>query len=253
MIKKERHERILDMLNIDGVITVKDMMKELNISDMTARRDLDELAEAGFLTRIHGGAQRLYKDEEPHEKTHIEKKVLQTKEKKLIAQKANSIIKDGETIFIGPGTTLEHLAVELKTRNIRVITNSLPVFLILNKSKTVDLLLIGGEYREITGAFVGSMATTNLKTLRFSKAFVSANAVSDNTIATYSDVEGEIQQLALDNSVEKILLVDSTKFNRYDFFNFYTLEQIDTIITDNQISQDQLNEFGQQTTIIQAN
>ena len=253
MIKKERHERILDMLNIEGVITVKDMMKELNISDMTARRDLDALAEAGFLTRIHGGAQRLYKDEEPHEKTHIEKKVLQTKEKKLIAQKANSIIKDGETIFIGPGTTLERLAVELKTRNIRVITNSLPVFLILNKSKTVDLLLIGGEYREITGAFVGSMATTNLKALRFSKAFVSANAVSDNAIATYSDVEGEIQQLALDNAVEKILLVDSTKFNRYDFFNFYTLEQIDTIITDNQISQDQLNEFGRLTTIIQAN
>lgn len=107
---------------------------------------------------------------------------------------------------------------------------------------------------EITGAFVGSMATTNLKTLRFSKAFVSANAVSDNAIATYSDVEiREIQQLALDNVVEKILLVDSTKFNRYDFFNFYTLEQIDTIITDNQISQDQLNEFGQLTTIIQAN
>ena len=116
MIKKERHERILDMLNIEGVITIKDMMKELNISDMTARRDLDALAKAGFLTRIHGGAQRLYKDEEPHEKTHIEKKVLQTKEKKLIAQKANSIIKDGETVFIGPGTTLEHLAVELKTQ-----------------------------------------------------------------------------------------------------------------------------------------
>jgi DeoR family lactose phosphotransferase system repressor len=253
MLKKERLVRITQMVNQKGIISINEIMEQLEISDMTARRDLDALAEAGFLTRIHGGAQRLYKDEEPHEKTHIEKKVLQTKEKKLIAQKANSIIKDGETIFIGPGTTLEHLAVELKTRNIRVITNSLPVFLILNKSKTVDLLLIGGEYREITGAFVGSMATTNLKTLRFSKAFVSANAVSDNAIATYSDVEGEIQQLALDNAVEKILLVDSTKFNRYDFFNFYTLEQIDTIITDNQISQDQLNEFGQLTTIIQAN
>ena len=253
MLKKERLVRITQMVNQKGIISINEIMEQLEVSDMTARRDLDALAKAGFLTRIHGGAQRLYKDEEPHEKTHIEKKVLQTKEKKLIAQKANSIIKDGETVFIGPGTTLEHLAVELKTRNIRVITNSLPVFLILNKSRTVDLLLIGGEYREITGAFVGSMATTNLKTLRFSKAFVSANAVSDNAIATYSDVEGEIQQLALDNAVEKILLVDSTKFNRYDFFNFYTLEQIDTIITDNQISPDQLNEFGRLTTIIQAN
>lgn len=87
MIKKERHERILDMLNIEGVITVKDMMKELNISDMTARRDLDALAEAGFLTRIHGGAQRLYKDEEPHEKTHIEKRYFKLKRRNLLHKK----------------------------------------------------------------------------------------------------------------------------------------------------------------------
>ena len=252
MIKKERHEKILDMLKVDGIITIKDMMTEMGISDMTARRDLDALAKEGLLTRTHGGAQRLYSDEEPHEKTHVEKKVLQTKEKKEIAQKANSIIKDGETIFIGPGTTLEHLAVELKSRNIRVITNSLPVFLILNKSHSVDLLLIGGEYREVTGAFVGSMATTNLKTLRFSKAFVSANAVSDNAIATYSDVEGQIQQLALDNAVEKFLLVDSSKFHRYDFFNFYSLDKFDTIITDNHITSQEVQEFGQHAKIIQA-
>lgn len=252
MIKKERHERVLDMLRINGIITVKEMMKELHISDMTARRDLDALAAEGLLIRIHGGAQRTYTEEAPHEKTHVEKKILQTREKKRIARRANKLIKDGETIFIGPGTTLEHLAVELKTRNIRVITNSLPVFLILNKSHTVDLLLIGGEYREVTGAFVGLMATTNLKTLRFSKAFISANAVSDNSIATYSDVEGEIQQLALDNAVEKLLLVDSSKFNRYDFFNFYSLDRIDTIITDNKITLEQIQEFGQYTTIIQA-
>ena len=117
---------------------------------------------------------------------------------------------------------------------------------------TIDLLLIGGEFREITGAFIGSIATTNIQSLRFSKAFVSANAVSGNAIATYSDGEGEIQQLALDNAIEKLLLVDSSKFNRYDFFNFYTLDQIDTIITDNHLSLDQAKEFGQFTQIIQA-
>lgn len=252
MIKKERHKRILDILDINGTITVKDMVTELGISDMTARRDLDALAKVGLLTRTHGGAQRIFQEEEPHEKTHIEKKVLQPQEKKYIAQKANSLIKDGETIFIGPGTTLEHLAVELKTRNIRVITNSLPVFLILNKSHTVDLLLIGGEYREVTGAFVGSMATTSLRSLRFSKTFVSANAVSHNSIATYSDLEGKIQRLALDNAVEKILLVDSTKFNQYDFFNFYKLDQIDTVITDNKVTPEQVLEFGHSTNLIQT-
>lgn len=150
---------------------------------------------------------------------------------------------------------MNQLALELKGRKgykIRVITNSLPVFLILNDSETIDLLLLGGEYREVTGAFVGSMASTNLKAMRFAKAFVSANAVTHNSIATYSDKEGVIQQLALNNAVEKFLLVDSTKFDRYDFFNFYNLDQLDTIITDNQISPQHLEEFSQYTTILKA-
>ncbi|HFH9504185.1 TPA: DeoR/GlpR family DNA-binding transcription regulator, partial [Streptococcus pyogenes] len=137
MKKKERHEKILDILKVDGFIKVKDIIDEMNISDMTARRDLDTLADKGLLIRTHGGAQYLdYSSakDEGHEKTHTEKKVLQTTEKKQIAQRAKNIIKDGETVFIGPGTTLEHLAVELKNRNIRVITNSLPVFLILHPS-----------------------------------------------------------------------------------------------------------------------
>ena len=224
MNKKRRLEKILDMLKIDGTITIKEIIDELDISDMTARRDLDALEADGLLTRTHGGAQ-LLSSKKPLEKTHIEKK------------------------------SLVQLALELKGRKcykIRVITNSLPVFLILNDSETIDLLLLGGEYREITGAFVGSMASTNLKAMRFAKAFVSANAVTHNSIATYSDKEGVIQQLALNNAVEKFLLVDSTKFDRYDFFNFYNLDQLDTIITDNQISPQHLEEFSQYTTILKA-
>ena len=251
MNKKRRLEKIIEMLKIDGTITIKEIIDELNISDMTARRDLDALEADGLLTRTHGGA-HLITSKKPLEKTHIEKKILNTKEKRDIAKKASSFIKDGDTIFIGPGTTLEHLALELKGHKIRVITNSLPVFLILNNSETIDLLLLGGEYREVTGAFVGSMASTNLKAMRFAKAFVSANAVTHNSIATYSDKEGVIQQLALNNAVEKFLLVDSTKFDRYDFFNFYNLDQLDTIITDNQISPQHLEEFSQYTTILKA-
>ena len=240
MNKKRRLEKILDMLKIDGTITIKEIIDELDISDMTARRDLDALEADGLLTRTHGGAQ-LLSSKKPLEKTHIEKKSLNTKEKIDIAKKACSLIKDGDTIFIGPGTTLEQLALELKGRKgykIRVITNSLPVFLILNDSETIDLLLLGGEYREVTGAFVGSMASTNF--------------VTHNSIATYSDKEGVIQQLALNNAVEKFLLIDSTKFDGYDFFSFYNLDQLDTIITDNQISPQHLEEFSQYTTILKA-
>ncbi|HEN6148609.1 TPA: DeoR/GlpR transcriptional regulator [Streptococcus agalactiae] len=255
MKKKERHEKILDILKVDGFIKVKDIIDEMNVSDMTARRDLDTLADEGLLIRTHGGAQYLDNpstNDEGHEKTHTEKKVLQTNEKKQIAQRANDIIKDGETVFIGPGTTLEHLAVELKNRNIRVITNNLPVFLILHPSTTIDLILIGGECREITGAFVGSIAINNLESLTFSKAFVSANAVYNNSIATYSDLEGEVQRVALNNAVEKILLVDSTKFESYDFYNFYQLERMDLIVTDKNVTTEMIEKYEKFSKIIIA-
>ncbi|EHI69258.1 DeoR/GlpR family DNA-binding transcription regulator [Streptococcus ictaluri] len=237
MLKKERLLKITEKINDEGIITVTDIMESLNVSDMTARRDLDELEKAGKLVRIHGGAQSLTMLPKK-ERSNTEKQTVQTQEKKQLASYATQWVKDGETIFIGPGTTLEFLAEALKNRKIRIITNSLPVFNILQDSKSVDLILIGGEYRAITGAFVGSLASQNIKALKFAKAFISCNGIYKNDIATYSESEGDIQKLAFDNAIEKYLLVDNQKFNSYDFFVFYQLDQIDAIITDSNLSED---------------
>ncbi|BAQ52007.1 transcriptional regulator, DeoR family [Streptococcus pyogenes GA19681] len=96
MKKKERHEKILDILKVDGFIKVKDIIDEMNISDMTARRDLDTLADKGLLIRTHGGAQYLdYSSakDEGHEKTHTEKKVLQTTEKNKLHKELKTLLK----------------------------------------------------------------------------------------------------------------------------------------------------------------
>lgn len=84
--QKTTIRKILDMLKIDGTITIKEIIDELDISDMTARRDLDALEADGLLTRIHGGAQ-LLSSKKPLEKTHIEKKSLNTKEKLTLLKK----------------------------------------------------------------------------------------------------------------------------------------------------------------------
>lgn len=249
MLKKERLQWIMEQINHQGIITVNDIIKELGVSDMTVRRDLDELDKEGLLVRIHGGAQGIdFQNRKSQiEKSNSEKQELQINEKKAIARYASQLIKDGETIFIGPGTTLEHLAKELVSKNIRVVTNSLHVFLILNQNKSTDLILTGGEYRDITGAFVGSLTASYLQSLKFSKAFVSANGVYDNLIATYSESEGEIQRIALDNSFEKYLLVDHEKFDKYDFYDFYHLENIDYTITDSKISKKVKEKFDHLT------
>ncbi|MDY5973509.1 DeoR/GlpR family DNA-binding transcription regulator [Streptococcus hyovaginalis] len=248
MLKKERLLRIVDKVNERGIITISDIMQDLNVSDMTIRRDLDELEKAGRLTRIHGGAQSL-NSPLPTERSNSEKQGLQTNEKKEIALLAKQYVSDGDTIFIGPGTTLEAFAQQLKEYHIRIVTNSLPIFDILKECKTIDLIFLGGEYRPITGAFVGSITQKSIDNLSFSKTFVSANGISAMKMATYSESEGLIQRLALDKSIEKYLLIDSSKFDKFDFYNFYSIEKLDEIITDSHLSKEQFQKFSSHVTI----
>ena len=253
MLKQEKLDTILDIVNTKGTITVKEIMNRLDISDMTARRYLQELADKDLLVRVHGGAEKLRTGSLlNNERSNVEKQGLQTAEKQEIARFASHLVEERETIFIGPGTTLEFFARELSIDNIRVVTNSLPVFLILNERKLTDLILIGGNYRSITGAFVGTLTLQDISNLQFSKAFVSCNGIKDHAIATFSEDEGEAQKLALENANKKYLLADHSKFDKFDFFTFYNISDIDTIITDSKLSDETLLSLSKQTKIIKS-
>ncbi|MGT2832424.1 DeoR/GlpR family DNA-binding transcription regulator [Streptococcus halotolerans] len=243
MLKKERLMRILDQVNRKGIITINDLTEKLNVSDMTIRRDLDQLNTEGKLTRIHGGAQAISKNNKK-ELSNIEKQTVHILEKEEIAKLAVDLVDDGDSIFIGPGTTLEALAKVIHNKHLRIVTNSLPVFDILKNKADIDLILLGGEFRSITGAFVGPLTQKCFENMFFSKTFVSANGINNQQIATYSDSEGIIQQLALDNAEKKFLLADSTKFNKFDFYDFYNLEQLDLIITDSHLSKENYSKFS---------
>lgn len=253
MLKQEKLDRILETVNTKGTITVKDIMTSLDISDMTARRYLQELADKDLLVRVHGGAEKLRTGSLlSNERSNVEKQALQIAEKQEIAKFAGHLVEERETIFIGPGTTLEYFARELPIDNIRVVTNSLPVFLILNERKLTDLILIGGNYREITGAFVGTLTLQDLSSLQFSKAFVSCNGIKEHAIATFSEEEGEVQKIALQNANKKYLLADHSKFDKFDFYTFYNISEIDTVISDSKLSDKTLKSLAKETQIIKS-
>ncbi|ETJ06789.1 MAG: Lactose phosphotransferase system repressor, partial [Streptococcus parasanguinis DORA_23_24] len=106
--------------------------------------------------------------------------------------------------------------------------------------------------REITGAFVGTLTLQDIESLQFSKAFVSCNGIKDHAIATFSEDEGEVQKLALNNANKKILLADHSKFNKFDFYTFYNIADIDTIISDSKLNQETLKTLSKQTKIIKS-
>ena len=106
MLKQEKLDNILETVNTKGTITVKEIMTRLDVSDMTARRYLQELADKDLLVRVHGGAEKIRTGSIlNNERSNIEKQSLQIAEKQEISRFAGHLIDEGETIFIGPGTT----------------------------------------------------------------------------------------------------------------------------------------------------
>lgn len=154
MLKEERLNAIVSLVDQKGAIKVTEIMERLNVSDMTVRRDLTELEAAGRLKRVHGGASSL-NTYRPHELSHDDKQIINSVEKKEIVQKALSLIHEEETIFLGPGTTIELLAEAMEFKHLRVVTNCLPVFETLSKKKNaLTIYLVGGEMRLLTKSFL---------------------------------------------------------------------------------------------------
>ena len=233
MKKRERLEESTRHVNLKGTIRVSDIVKLLNVTDMTVRRDLVELEEQGVLTKIHGGA-RSNKAFQYREYSHAEKHIQNKEAKQAIASKAAQLIEDGDTIFLGPGTTVAFLAEALNNQRLTVITNCMPVFTLLMAKKTEDfqVFLLGGEYRQVTEAFVGEITNTSLEKLRFSKMFFSGNGVRDGEVMTSTLAEAYTQNLALKHSLEKYLLLDSSKIGKDDFTSFCKLRDLTALITD---------------------
>ena len=211
-----------------GIVNVNELIEALDVSDMTIRRDLDELAKAGKIHRIHGGAQRVENIEDV-ELTHNEKTVVNSDLKEQVAKKAAGLIVPGDTLYLGPGTTIEPLIKYVDhPEQIRVVTNSLPVFEACKQTDT-EIVLIGGNFRKKSGAFIGGLAEQMLM---------------DECVMTANAEEGQTQAVALNNAQEKIMLLDETKFNRNDFYRYYSLYNVDCIITSDGLDDSTLKHYS---------
>lgn len=250
MLKKERQEKILDLLNRNDYLSIPEISSSLDVSDMTIRRDINELADKSLLVKIYGGAQKLEKIEQ--ELSTQEKIDTNVPEKKFIGKVMNSIISDNDTIYIGAGTTMLHALPEIKKANLFVITNSLLAFnyLIYNNNTAYRVLLTGGEFSRTTEEFYGEIAEKSFDNLNIDIAFAATNGVFDNNVTTANSIEGSIQRVAFAHSRKKCVVADSSKFNRSDVYTFYSLSEVDYLVTDNKLPDTQFDYYSSYTKII---
>lgn len=249
MLKQERLEKIVDIVDNQEVATVSGLAKRIGVSEMTIRRDLNELDGAGRLLRIHGGAQSVA-NSEATEKNFSEKREIHVPEKQAVAAKAAKIAQDGDTIYIGPGTTLEFMAAKLNQKNLRIVTNSIPVFeAARNNPHQYDLVLAGGIYRYTSGACIGALSNYDLRSMGYDQAFVDVNGIVNNSLMTANMEEGLTQRIALDHAVHKYVVTDKYKMGKNDFYEFYKLSDVDSLITNSDLAQKQVEFFSQFTKI----
>lgn len=248
MLKEERQKIILDKLKENDIIQVSQMTDLLDVTDMTIRRDLKELEDKKLLVRIHGGASKIEKAR-PREFSN-EEKLLKNKDLKIeIAKKISKLLVEEQNIFLGAGTTIEYVSEFLGDKKLNIFTNSLYLFRKLVFLDNINIKLIGGEFRKVTGAFVGALSLELVTKMRFNQAFIGVNGVNKGKAYTYSPEEGILQRMILDNSFDRFLVADSSKLGYEDLYHFYNLEDA-KFITDQKIASDQALEIEKYTEII---
>ncbi len=231
MLKDERQDKILELLDEEIYTSAESLAKRLFVSMPTIRRDLSELSDKGKLIRSHGGAKRLNAE---HAVMPIDLRETYCRaEKRKICSKAAKMIKDGDVIFIDASTTAYFLSEFIDDKkNITVVTNSIPLTVAL-RDKKVRCYTTGGELQPNSNGFAGVGAEEYIKRFNFDLTFFSSYGVADSgRIVDASLPETELRLAALRLSEKSVFLCDRTKFGKIAAYNLMHLDDVDVVITD---------------------
>jgi DeoR family fructose operon transcriptional repressor len=223
-----RKQKILEKLDTEGQIDIKEMAAVFGISEITLRRDVTQLAADGLLYRTHGGAMRVNPQAIPY--TFVNKAAKNGEVKDRICRAAAKEITDGDIIFMDCGSTVFRLCQFIRNKKIKVITNSMPVVFELQNS-SVSLNIIGGEFDTERQAVHGRIANEHIARYRATKAFLGVDGISTNGLFANSELEADITQAFIAHSQKTFLLCDESKIGRETYLKFAEAATIATIIT----------------------
>ena len=247
MLKSKRKQLILEKVTKDKFVSLEYLVKALDTSESTVRRDLDELESERKLRRVHGGAESLHFLQE--EESNQEKSIKNIQEKTRIAQKAASLIQEYDVIFIDAGTTNELLVNELHDPSVTVVTNSIHHATKLVE-RNIPTVIIGGVVKRSTDASIGGVALNQIGQLNFDKAFIGMNGIDDGFFTTPDMEEGAVKRAILENAKRTYVLADASKLGQTSFAKVAPISRA-RLIT-NQTESDVIQKIKEKTEVIEA-
>ncbi len=236
-----RKQKIIERLEQNGIVEVKEIAFFLETSEITVRRDLAILAEQGLLVRTHGGAMKISLSQMPV--SFAQKSAINSEQKDEICRKAIEQIQEGDVIFLDCGSTVFRMCPLIRNMKIKVVTNSLPIINELIGS-TVSLNFAGGEIDFERQAAHGKMAIEHFQRYRADRAFVGVDGISlKSGLSASSEKEAEITIAISQNAHETFFLCDSSKLEKNRYFPFASIDFVRNLITDSRASEDLIGRY----------
>lgn len=242
MKASERREEILRMATANGLASVEELGRHFDVTPSTIRRDLARLAETGQLARTYGGVIAVGTHREPPllERTHEAHGA-----KRAIGKWAASQVASGDTVLLDAGTSTTEVAKRLRDRGpLTVVTLGLTPLHELADAPKVDLVLLGGAYREVSQSFVGPVTETALEGMTFDAAFLGADAVTADRGICEARLEQTRLKTLLGRSAERTFVVaHAAKLGARPFNAWARLEAGWVVVTDDSATAEQLAPF----------
>ncbi len=239
----ERRNELAQMVISEGHVTIANAAKKFNVSSETIRKDMIFLENEGIINKTHGGA---LPSSSILEKSVLQKKSEHLEQKMKIARKALSYVPEGGTIFLDSGSTIETLAELLKLESgLTIFTNNVAAFNTLIGSNN-KLFILGGDLKQRSMSIVGNWARDQIKTVRADVAFLGTDGLESfegPTAIIYEEVDIKREYIA--SSRLSILLADSSKFLTSSRFEVTKWNDIDLLITDEDVTEERCLDLKQ--------
>ncbi len=226
-----RQTEILEIARAEGRVLVEELAQRFDVTLQTIRRDLGDLADAGFLDRVHGGAvARTGVVNIGYER----RRVMNEEAKAAIARACAAEIPDNCSLILNLGTTTEAVARELVNhRNITVVTNNMNVANILVANPGCEIMVAGGALRRSDGGLVGDLTTQFFGQFKVDFAVIGVSALDmDGDLLDFDLAEVRVSRAILAQARSAFLVMDASKLGRSAPARIASLSELDAVFTD---------------------
>lgn len=252
MIPIERQNKLLALITKHELLTIAELVKIMNVSHMTIRRDIQKLEAQGKVMSVSGGVQSLQRlFTEP---THDDKSLLFQQQKQAIGEKALTYISPHQTVYLDAGTTTLEIAHLLCEReDLLIITNDFVIAGFLAREGKCKIIHTGGYICKENYSAVGELSAQFLRNIAIDIAFVSSSSWNIKGLSTPDERKLAVKRAIVQSSKHNILVSDSSKYGKVATFWIYGLDVFKTIITDKQlldIAQKNIIEAGIELVLV---